>query len=59
MAREIKWRAKDGDHVVKLHMQAPELLHLARALQVHRGLYSASISMQTPDPSGQHLTYFE
>ena len=34
VAREIKWRAKDGEHVVRLHQQAPELLRIARALQV-------------------------
>jgi len=34
VAHEIKWKAKDAEHTARLHQQAPELLRIARALQV-------------------------
>ena len=34
VAHEVKWKAKDAEHVARLHQQTPELLRIARALQV-------------------------
>ena len=34
VTHEIKWKAKDAEHTARLHQQAPELLRIARALQV-------------------------